>query len=300
MKYQINFLKFLQDYNITYMTSGNKHCRPGWVQIGCPFCAGGAGTHLGIHLSGVGASCWRCKGKSIRQIIQALLKCSYQEVCRIESKYRTRLVVRRKVPSSLNLALKVELPSGTGPMNARHDIYLEERKFDPEHLERVFGLKGTGPIGSYKHRIIAPILFHDRLISYIGRDITGKADLRYKACPTICESYPYKKITYGIELAKKESVLIVEGITDVWRLGPGSVATFGTAFTPAQVRLLASNFKRAFVFFDNEVPAQRASRELGLMLATSGIEVEILVPESDPGNMDQNEADNLVKELFVR
>ena len=302
-KININIQKFLRDFNIPYTTSGDKHCRKGWIQIGCPFCAGGVGTHLGVKLPGAYASCWRCKGKTMLQVVQALTTCSWSEAYSIIEQYSTKGGKQRttKKIKFLDKEKIVKLPSGCDGMARRHDEYLGNRGFDPEYLEEVFGLKGTGPIGEYKHRIIAPIVLQDRLISYQGRDITGKSELKYMACAEINEAYPHKHSLYGIDLAKRESVLVVEGITDVWRMGEGSVATFGTAFTSSQVGMIYRGFKRAFVLFDNEPAAQKAGNELGSMLATSGIDVEVLsLDEGDPGDMEQDEADSLVKDLGIR
>lgn len=301
----INAIKFLRDHNIPYTTSGSKHCRAGWVQIGCSFCAGGVGTHLGICLPGAYASCWRCKGKSMLQVVQSLLTCSWGEAHGLVEQYSVKGSTTGKRGKSTLRKIKlldkeVKLPPGTTDLTPRHDEYLAKRGFDPEYLERMFELNGVGPIGGYKHRIIAPIALQGRIVSYQGRDITGKSDLKYKACAEIDEAYPHKHTLYGIDLAKKESVVVVEGITDVWRLGPGAVATFGTSFTSAQVKMIHTGFKRAFVLFDGELAAQKAAQELGHMLAVAGVDVEVLLlGEGDPGGMVQDEADGLARELLV-
>jgi len=52
-------------------------------------------------------------------------------------------------------------------------------------------------------------------------------------------------------------VIIVEGITDVWRLGDGAVATFTKNFTREQILLLKKkNIKEAFVFYDSDAVGQ--------------------------------------------
>lgn len=297
----IDAQKFLHNFNIPYTTSGTKHCRSGWIQIGCPFCAGGIGTHLGIKLPGIYASCWRCKGKSVPQVIQALLMCSWTQAYTIIQQYSINAGARQQNIAAKKVKLlnkDVKLPSGTINLLDKHDNYLIERKFNPEYLEKIFGLQGTGPIGEYKHRIIAPILWQERLISYQGRDVTGKSELKYKACAEINEAYPHKHSLYGIDLAKRESVLVVEGITDVWRLGPGAIATFGTSFTSSQVKMIHEGFKRAFILFDTEPTAQKIAHELGYMLAALGMKVEILtLDEGDPGDMKQCDANALMKEL---
>lgn len=294
-------MKFLHDHNIPYTTSGTKHNRRGWVQIGCPFCAGGAGNHLGIKLPGEFATCWRCKGKSMLQVIQSLLMVSWTEAQTILHKYKTNTKPKKRQKTEIKLIeKKINLPLGTTDLTPRHDSYLDARGFDPEYLEKIFELKGTGPIGEYKHRIIAPIVLQGTLVSYQGRDITNKSKLKYKACKKENEAFPHKHTLYGADLAKSERVIVVEGITDVWRLGPGAVASFGTSFTSAQIKMLCKEWKQAFVLFDSEPAALQAANHLGTTLAVTGMDVEILsLDKGDPGDMKQCDASALMKELKI-
>ena len=59
----MNIIQLFEDYKIPYFTEGYKYCRPGWVNIDCPFCIGSPGPHLGYNLSGNYFNCWRCGGK---------------------------------------------------------------------------------------------------------------------------------------------------------------------------------------------------------------------------------------------
>ena len=62
---------------------------------------------------------------------------------------------------------------------------------------------------------------------------------------------------------------MVEGIFDVWKIGPGAVATFGIEVSSSQVRLL-SKFEEVFVLFDNEPQALKNARKLRDDLLTLG------------------------------
>lgn len=289
-------LRFLLEYGIDHT-----EIKKGWVQVHCPFCSGSRDYHLGINLSGDYGSCWRCKGKSIPAIVQALTQCSWSEAYRITKQYGGNSL--RKSSKSVfkatgyNPKIEVHLPEGCGPLNERHKRYLEKRGFDPEELEELYDLKGSGPVGQYKHRIVAPIVWDGNLVSYQGRDITGKA-VKYMACSLDKEALCHKNTLYGIDDAKKESVIVVEGIVDQWRLGFNSVATFGTSFTPSQVLMLKNRFQRVFLLFDPEKQAQRNAIIMGQQLAAVGLEVErLLLDSGDPGDMKQDDADHLMKEL---
>jgi len=92
--------------------------------------------------------------------------------------------------------------------------------------------------------------------------------------------------------------MVVEGITDVWRLGDGCCATFGTKVRLAQVRLLAE-YSQVFFVYDGEAQAQALARKLCRALSGMGVQAEnILLDGGDPGDMEQDEAQKLKQELL--
>jgi len=304
-------LKFLRDYRIPYVTEGNKHCRTNWIQVHCPFCAGSQNYHLGLNLSDDRASCWRCRGKSIFQVIKALARCGQEDVKQIYSQYSGRSAVQDRIIKP-KIRSESRLPVGTEPLKYIHDDYLIARKFDPERLERTYGLQGTGrhayvkvddSVVDYRYRIIAPIRFENKLVSFQGRDVTGTSGLRYKACPQELEVIDHKNILYGYDLVTGDTALVQEGITDNWRFGPGSLATFGTGFKAEQIRVLVRRFKRLFVMFDPEPTAQQVADELAWALGVAGREailVELDSPGIDPGELEQSEADAMMREMGLK
>lgn len=300
-----NANKFLRDYGIDHVAEGHKHSRPGWVQVHCPFCAGSRNYHLGINSHYEYGSCWRCKGKNLVAIVQALLNCGWGEARAITARYSAH---NRPVSGDTSAgrgqhrpARTVTLPAGTELMGVRHREYLEGRRFDPDWLERVYGLRGVGPVGEFKHRIIIPVVLDGTLVSYQGRDITGKSSMKYRACELSLEAVPHKETLYAVDLVRGDTAVVVEGAADAWRLGPGAVATFGTAFKPPQVAMMAEKFKRVYLFFDPEEQAQKNALGLALQLASVGVRVEkLLLDEGDPGDMAQDDADALMRELNIR
>ena len=171
-------------------------------------------------------------------------------------------------------------------------------KFDPKKLIHEWNLKGTLFLGAYKFRIIAPIYFQGKLVSYQGRDITEKSPLRYKTCPKTLEILHHKHCLYGIDKAKSDYIVVTEGITDVWRLGPGAVATFGIQWNLEQAKLLM-NYKRVFIMFDKQPQAKQQAEKLANFLALTSIEVHIITLDNsdDPAEMTQYEADKLMTDL---
>ena len=90
----------------------------------------------------------------------------------------------------------------------------------------------------------------------------------------------------------------MEGPTDVWRMGVNSVCTSGIKYTPAQVRILAKNFKRIPVIFDDEPQAIIQANKLVADLKFRGVNSFRVDIKGDPGGLSQSEADYLVKQLI--
>ncbi len=298
-----DIIKFYESYKIPYATSGTKHTRKGWVNTRCPFCSSSSHSyHLGVHITGGAVKCWKCGKHSQIDIIKKVLNCDWERALEVHNKFggtSKGKVREKKSRRTKRMAAQCKFPPGTIPMQARHKKYLLERKFEPDTLIELWDLKATEALGEYKWRIIAPIMFDGIMVSYQGRDITNKSKLKYKACPKEKEVMEHQHIVYGLDHVKGDSCVIVEGITDVWRLGYGAVSCFGTSFTTQQVNLIAERMKTVFVLFDGgEEDSAKMARELGVMLSARGIEVENLILErGDPGEMPQEEADLLMEEL---
>jgi hypothetical protein len=309
-----NVAKFFRDYHFDIAPKNSKHARSGWTNTHCPFC-NGRDYHLGINNISGAVKCWKCGTHSQTDMIKALLSCDFSTAEAIREEYTTersaRSTYQGKDSTRENKNIVCEYPTGTANLTTAHKAYLERRGFNAEHLEKVWGLKGTSHIGDYRFRIIAPILFDGVMVSYQGRDITDKQALRYKACKQKDEVMEHQNVVYGLDLVKGDHCVVVEGIVDAWRMGPGGVSCFGTAFTLAQVNLLASRLKRVSILFDaDDDNAAAMARELAVALSALGVEVEILDisdtpseylvdPEKgiDPGNTQQWYADQIMKEL---
>jgi len=163
-------------------------------------------------------------------------------------------------------------------------------------------LMGTDSVGEYSHRIIIPILYKNKIVSYQARDITGKAELKYKACKKENEIMQHKHICYGIDKIKDGVAIIVEGVTDVWRIGAGAIAMFGTSFTMQQVNFLVKNLSRVHILFDfGEKQAQEKAKKLGTLLCPF-MDVEILQIQGMLGdpceNLSQSNINYLKKIIF--
>ena len=299
----MDILRLYHDHGVPHETEGHKHCRPGWVNTACPFCTGNPGLHLGATLDGAMFVCWRCGWKPSRKALARLLGVREGELRTLLAPYggtsrgRRAPEVRRRPRAK---ALK--FPTGTGPMNARQRRYLSKRGFDPDQMERYWGLLGTGPASvldqvNYRHRILVPILWDGQVVSFQTRDITGRHPAKYLACPEERELLPHKHLLYGRPTEWKEDVgLCVEGVTDVWRLGGKAFATFGIKYTHKQLRLIARTWRRVIIIFDNDPAAQSQARLLAADLAFRGVDTKNLILDTDPGDLSPEDAAALVRD----
>jgi len=299
--YKFDVISFYKDYNIDFKTEGeDHHCRTGWVQTQCPYCDSFGSYHLGFNLKNNFYSCWKCGYHPIEEITSLLTNTEEKSVWKIIKLYKNKdsLLTEEIKPIIVKKEI-LQLPIGTSKMTQIHKDYLISRKFDPDKLESIYGLQGTNHLGNYKFRIIAPIYHKEVLVSYQGRDVTNKSKLRYKTCSIEDEVRHHKHCLYALDSVQGGSILVVEGITGVWRLGPGSVATFGIKFTLEQAKLL-TKFKRRFIAFDPEPQATIQAEKLAHLSSTMGGEsilVELYEEGLDPGDLSQEKANDIMKEL---
>jgi len=288
--------RFLLDFNIQHWTEG-KNVGPGWVNVTCPYCDDGS-NHGGFNVEGEYYHCWKCRWHPMNEVLGLLTGLELSECMSMVQKYTSNSARFGQFKHKRRGSRLLTLPQGASPLSEVHKEYLHSRNFDPDYLADEFNLVGTGRHGPYKFRIIAPIYFDGELVSYQGRDITGQATLRYKACPRRLEVTNHQHLLYHIDRTSDRAVL-VEGIADVWRLGAGAISTFGMSLSQQQVTLLSQRYTKVSIVFDSGKEAQGRADEIGKVLSGFGIEVEILeLPEGDPADLSQDDANNLMKEVL--
>ena len=299
----MNIIQLYKDFNVPFATEGHKHCREGWVNTTCPFCTGNPGMHLGYNMADNYYVCWRCGWKATHKALALLIHVSEKEAKEIARKYGGKSHVKSTVTVRVGQK-KFRLPPSTAPMNDRHKRYLTKRKFDPEVIEKIWDVQGTGPISimdgiSFSHRLVIPIYWENRIVSFQTRDITAKHSLRYITCPEQRERIKHKHIFYqAIPTKDSDACICVEGVTDAWRFGYGAIATFGIKYTKYQVREISKRFKKVFVVFDDDPQAIKQSEKLTAELILRGVDAYSIKIQGDPGDMAQTDADALKKELL--
>lgn len=290
-----DIIGFLEEYKVEYKTEGN-NVSDGWVNINCPFCKDPS-FHMGFPLEGGRVvSCWRCGKNDFEALIREL---DVDEIGKIFRKYGDREV--SDIPEKEKvIEKKIALPKYIQPLSnlPEHKKYLKNRGFDPLKIKQDWGIWGTSfEDEDYMHRIIIPVFSKGQLVSFQGRDITGKQKTKYKSC----EGTNIKDYLYGLDYMKNNFIIIVEGALDVWRLGKGiAVATFGIQFTMKQIRLLVEwKFQKVLILFDHGVEAQEQAGKLKNSLEMFDINcLNVLPPKGrDAAQMNPKEIRNILSML---
>src|SRR5574343_504584 len=293
-------LNYLRDFAIPYVTQG-KNTSSGWIGIRCPMCDDRS-EHGGFRLSDGKYRCWRCGWHDPAEVIKALEGCEYHIACRRLIDYKMDGPPVELGKTRIARGQELKWPPGLIEMRKVHYDYLLGRGFDPWAMTEKYNLKFTGSTGDYRYRRIAPITVDGEIVSYQGRDVTGKHKLRYMACKPQDEVEDHRTLLYNMDNAKGDTAVVVEGIFDAWRLGDNAVATFGTSLTDAgpQVARMAERWKRLFVLFDPESPAQQKARKLVAMLRVFGLEAYNvkLGFDGDAAELGKDKVEKLRGEIF--
>jgi DNA primase len=291
----INILKLYQDFSIPIFTTG-KNVSSGWINTTCPFCEDKS-NHLGYNPKKGIFCCWKCGSHPLEYTVAALISQNIYEVKELLKQYQSKRPIKQIDKKLIMGTDKIKLPGN--PLNkinhARAWNYLIGRGFfDPTDTINTYNLYCTGPVGEYNFRIIAPIYFDKNLVSYQGRDYTNKAYLRYKTCPKTEEIREFKHCLYGIDLAMSDTVVIVEGIVDKWKLGIGAVVTFGIGFTWAQVKLLMERYERHIIMYDKNADKQAYKLANALSGTSKETIIACLDDYKDPGELKIEQAKEIM------
>lgn len=280
---------YLQDRDVAYIAAG-KNVAPGWIGLTCPNCKDPS-FHLGVHLSDKFMNCWRCGLKgSIVKFVQFIENCGYHAALLVMQQFPTSDLSPSEVYEPKISPNTLQLPKTfTKEFPQPHLDYLESRGFDAKQLIDDWDLMASYNIGDpkFRYRVIAPIIYRQRMVSFTGRDITGRVSPKYMHCANEDSVIPVKACIYNLD-AVTDRAVIVEGPTDAWRIGKGiAVALFGMEFTTRQIsKLVNKGLKKVIVMFDAEKEAIKKAKKLAANLAPHISKVEVVeLSDGDPGEM---------------
>lgn len=286
---------------IDYRTAG-KNISRGWVGVNCPFC-GEQNNHCGVNLDTKRYSCWVCsQSGTLVKLVAVYLNLDYKQANIIIDDYRG---FRYDAPVR-ELSEQIILPTHITSLTKQGRKYLFERGFDPDYIidkykvreSNLFSRIVKGEVSwDFKCRIYIPIIMDREIKTYTGRDWTGKQDPRYRNAPLEVSTMETSECVYNIDTVV-DRALIVEGPTDVWKLGDEAIATLGVKFSHAQInRILKKNLKKAVILFDSS--AEQAASLLADTLCPFIQDLSVYtLKDQDPGSMSFVDAHKLKYDLL--
>lgn len=278
----MDLISYLEEQGIEYTIGPSKNVSKGFIGIQCPYPAcSDRSNHCGIRTTTLRHHCLVCgrSGDMIdlirvienigsRVIAYRKFK-SFRDSTRANSDLTPPYQTRRTRPSTISKAVK--FPPLTTKFNSSAKRYLLSRGFGAKDLRSKYALCSTdhnGWLGEYdfRWRIIIPIVQKWQITSFTSRDYTRKAKTPYFHLPKHLSVVSVKDSLYNFDRVRKGgNVILVEGVTDVWRIGDGAVAIFGKTMTDAQIELLLEKqVKRVYILLDSD--AQRDAIRLEKIL----------------------------------
>lgn len=257
-----------------------------YLDVPCPWCGGSptSPTPLGFHRTAGTVYCWRCAGHPLIPTIQRLLSLTYSQALAVREQY----TYSDGSQESEEIAFADKCSPPGGPLTPRYRKYLESRGFDPDWIALEYGVLAAGPScrwygesrdwkgSDFSDRLIVPLKDRlGRVVAFQGRTIRKDDKCRWRFPPLERVAGHYKETLYGAHEALGDTVAVVEGIADQWRLGRGSVASFGTSLSGAQIRALGG-FRRVVLLFDSEPEAQARARMYAREIASLGARVDVV------------------------
>src|SRR3989304_1899655 len=279
----------------------------GWIGISCLWCSD-SGEHLGVNINSNFVSCWKCGKKgSIAKLVKAIENhVTFSETLEVIEKYQdfNRMGLFNLPEESNSKISHLKIPKNFIKLSwpIVPDIvikFLVKRGFDPEVFIRSREFYYGGHVGHFKFRLILPITLRGRLVTWVGRDVTGRSEIKYRNLEEEKSILPAKNTLYGFDEAPPGSnLLVVEGPIDQLKCGAGSVATYGTAWTDRQVTLLRElNPQNVTILYDSEIEAQKSANRLARMIWWCPCEIVMLNNVKDPGELTVEQGKELMGSL---
>lgn len=299
----MNFEKLFTDYRIPFSLKVNK----GWINTNCPYCDTKINSfNMGFNPTSDYCTCWKCGNHNLIRTLSRILSIPSNLIHQTLQPYQGRNSILHTLNKRQSNVLKLELPTDTFlPIERK---YLIKRNFIPELLNEKYKIVGGGISGKWKYRIIIPLIYNNKIVSWTARSILDKSKLkeldipRYKNLSIEESVINPKEVLFNLDNCLGDTAVLTEGPFDVIRLGDGFFCSFGTSLTQSQIKIIQQRFKKIYIMFDNEVKAQDKARKVGLELSSLGVDVEVVnayddFNKNDGGELTPEEVEIIREEL---
>ena len=293
----MNFKEILNQFHIPIAPTGHHHVGRGWIQFDCPFC--GRDTHkwhIGYSPEGNFCNCWRC---GVHSVYSVLNECTNNQHHREIYLYLQQLEHDRPKPKEpIKGMLATPVCVDHKYFHAAHKRYLKSRNFNTDEIKKLWQIKTIALAARLKWRIWIPVYYQTKLVTWTTRSIGEKSQgPRYISAKPEHESIPLKHLLYGEDYCR-HGIIIHEGPTDVWRTGPGAVATFGVSVSSEQILKIIQHPIRA-ICFDSDKDAQKRARTLADKLSIyPGETLNVELDKGDPATMNEKQVKQLRKKIL--
>lgn len=289
--------------------------------VSCPFC-NDRKTHLYIShmylrdIPGMSTfSLWKCFRNECQGDYdnrRALYQFLTQKIERIENHQEEKAIQKKKSVNSLGVFELIALHS----LPAKHPAiqYLLYRNFDPLEIENIWKVvfcfhhtpstspQSNAPRINLTGRLIIPIIEEGKTRGIQARSIFPSTNPRYLSL------FRKSKYIYGYDqvntIENPEKIIIVEGVTDVWRYGPGAVCIFGKDASIEQIEKIlylikTKKPKRVYGIADGDDPQSYEKfstlcRKINSLILDS-ICLPVCCPQGrDPADLSKSEIENLI------
>lgn len=261
----------LREFNIEYDARDRSSGR--WLALRCPWCHDEE-QHAAIKDGKNWLYCWRCGGHPLADSVAKLSTKPEHEVRTLLRQLLrdTDVDILRPIVKRANAPDAVKWPAQCHDgLGHAHAHYLKKiRGFkNPRRIAALWSLRSTDMSErGWSWRIVAPFFIpgEESAVACQGRTLSDAVEPRYRSLDDERCVIPVKHLLYGEDLVPGESVIVVEGPIDAWKVGPGAVSCSGTGWTREQLMRL-SRFSNRFICFDNEPTAQEKAEELAATLS---------------------------------
>ena len=252
MDCSFKIISILTKYEIPFVEDPSESSNTGIKCIGiqCPFCDDSS-DHCGIFRDAKGFYCRKCGRQGSFSYLLSVLVHKPQDIIRkeleqssisfeIEAEQQIKDIFREseKVPTRQRRG-SIHLPKFFESVEKVNSLLLESYLNRRNIVKQILidHKCGICQAGEYMNRLIVPVYFEGIMIGFQAADLTGKSELKYKADTKDSE---IKNYFYRWDLLDPSLnyIVVVEGIVDAWRLLGNTVASFGTALSAAQKKLL--------------------------------------------------------------
>lgn len=249
----------LAKFDIPRWTEG-KNVSADSVNVQCPFCDDPS-NHCGIFYDTELFHCWRCRRKGpFSYLLSVFTNLSLKECEDViggsdfEFKEGVLDWIKRKINGKRQEVTekeeRVELPEYFELVTSSTDFpllftWMGRRNIVLDTL--IQNGCGICRVGKYMNRLVIPVIFEKKVVSFQAVDLTGVAKTKYRSAPGRINDYLYNYDSIS-------SIMIVtEGILDAWRVGNDAVASFGTYLTEKQRDLVLKKKLGVLIFmYDGE------------------------------------------------